>query len=578
MRVCTALLFFLCVLISSHERHGGLASDKIPAQLFYDDFVSFHYTAWRQEPPTVMNGDQDPLIEPKFPWDEDVHAHGTVLFDVNDNLYKAWYVSTPATALTPGTSAETGRALTYAYSKDGIAWVRPMLDIVKYNRNQPTNILLKLPGGKFVQYASVFVDDRKRYPRPYEMFVLAEEAPEGFQNKTTSVCPSRCLYRYDSVDGIHWDPKEIVLGFPEGGTDGLYVYKNYSTPNPVPLYYAYIKVNLPAQPGQFVGYDIGAGKQRVIARTTSLDGSTWTGPTIVATPDWRDNLGDQLVELTTNPVRAEPRERAGGGATLIGAFTVIHTTSQTIDIQFGASRNGKAWWRPTRRPAIPLQPLGDYGGGITWPMRTLVLDRELNDGTCHLYYSGTEGLHSDIYSTMPQESFDELGIGKGKGCWDFRDLRLGGGTIPRGNEQLFASISNNIWFRGAILRATFKKGRLWGLVPSVGGEMPGVVVTRNFSLGYAAVLVINAATVRGGNITAEVLVNKTVLSGYSFDDCVPFQGDETSSLVEWKAPSHDPMAVATNRQIPKFPFPIQVRFRLLRSRLYYFHFEDAESG
>ena len=171
---------------------------------------------------------------------------------------------------------------------------------------------------------------------------------------------------------------------------------------------------------------------------------------------------------------------------------------------------------------------------------------------------------------MPSEQFDELNINKGKGCWVFRDMRLGGGTTPRGDEELFSPVSNNIWFRGAIMRATFNKGRLWGLVPAVGGEMPGIVVTKNLTVSKTntngGILIINAATVRNGNIRIEILSKGRVVTEYSFQNNIPFEGDQTNAIVKWK---NDVMI------IKKDLMPVQIRFQLLRSRLYYFSLSDS---
>eukprot|EP00505_MAST-04D_sp_SCG-Rhode-Island_P006396 Stramenopile-MAST_4_protein_6396 len=133
---------------------------------------------------------------------------------------------------------------------------------------------------------------------------------------------------------------------------------------------------------------------------------------LVATPDWRDANGDQFVELTTNPAAHDDFDM--GGALLIGMFTVIHTTSQTRDLQFAvvetytaigysASTSGRLW-----------------GGGDHLAYKTNgFLDPE--DESVHLYFSGTE-LHADFHSTMPSESFYKAKLGAG---WNFRDMRLG---------------------------------------------------------------------------------------------------------------------------------------------------------
>ena len=66
---------------------------------------------------------------------------------------------------------------------------------------------------------------------------------------------------------------------------------------------------------------------------------------------------------------------------------------QTIDNQFAVSADGEAWWRPERRPNVPLAALGEWGGGLIWPFRTLTPDRDKD--ALHMYYSGTEGIHGD---------------------------------------------------------------------------------------------------------------------------------------------------------------------------------------
>ena len=59
------------------------------------------------------------------------------------------------------------------------------------------------------------------------------------------------------------------------------------------------------------------------------------------------------MELTATSARA-----MGGSPLLLGTTTMIHTVrDQTIDLQFAASRDGLAWWRPgDRRSCVPCGP------------------------------------------------------------------------------------------------------------------------------------------------------------------------------------------------------------------------------
>ena len=60
----------------------GWASSTPPVNcgarlLMFDDFDSLHLLAWRGEP----GGNTTVLLEPRYPWEADVHSEGTVLYD-----------------------------------------------------------------------------------------------------------------------------------------------------------------------------------------------------------------------------------------------------------------------------------------------------------------------------------------------------------------------------------------------------------------------------------------------------------------------------------------------------------------
>ena len=98
-----------------------------------------------------------------------------------------------------------------------------------------------------------------------------------------------------------------------------------------------------------------------VAETTSADGTHWERAEIAITPDWRDTGGDEFVELTATSARA-----MGGSPLLLGTTTMIHTVrDQTIDLQFAASRDGLAWWRPgDRRSCVPCGPAAAFRLGV----------------------------------------------------------------------------------------------------------------------------------------------------------------------------------------------------------------------
>jgi hypothetical protein len=74
---------------------------------------------------------------------------------------------------------------------------------------------------------------------------------------------------------------------------------------------------------------------------------------------------------------------------------------------------------------VQFKELGYYGGGMMWPFRLFVPDK--NDPTkLHAYFSGCQGRHADIHSTLPGERFAEMrGEWDSNGAWGYRNIKLG---------------------------------------------------------------------------------------------------------------------------------------------------------
>ena len=262
------------------------------------------------------------------------------------------------------------------------------------------------------------------------------------------------------------------------------------------------------------------------SRRVSVDGSTWSDPTrLVMTPDWRDPADTQFMELC--PVKVP------GG--FVATLTVYHNHTQRIDLQWAASRDGIRWWRPDRRPALPNPPLGDYGGGMIWPMRAPIVA----GSHLHVYYSGNQSLHGDLFNT------DDSGP---------RRLRARGEVLSRQSS----SLPNY----GALCRATWKANRLWALAPAIGGPYAGTATTRRRKLAKKH-LKVNVTTRSGGELRVELLDNSgKVISGYSRQDCRPIEGDCDAAVVTW-----GDLQVAPNSAT-------RVRFILKQAYLYGFDVVD----
>ncbi|MFH0964573.1 MAG: hypothetical protein V2A58_11265 [Planctomycetota bacterium] len=472
-----------------------------PPMILADDFLEHYRIAWRMEP--GKKDPNNPLMSPQFPWDMGaVFAHGTVLLNPIDGLYKAWYLSTPRVR----GSFPHLRQLTYACSEDGVKWLRPELDVYPCEGYEKTNILLGTKMGGITSQVCVMIHPDADPDRRYEMFAYRDPVHHPAKEGPYS-CPSRRiegvplppgydhslygLYRHFSGDGIHWrvegepvagspETKEAYGGRPFVSSDGLGVFQLSDG-----TYVCHNKVQLAAVPGGYVRNDVGRGECRTIARRESDDGWEW-GDTyeIIMTPDWRDPADTQFMDVMMN-------EYNNG---YIGFATVYHAAEGTIDLQLACSRDDRKWWRPARRPCVSLEPLGDIGGGILWPFRGFVIDGD----DVHLYYSGIRGLHGDIYSDH-------------------------GRTDPP--------------HEGAFCRASWKLGRMWAALHHAGNDETAWLTTRPMRAA-GKTLFVNALTRGAGKVEAELFTGTPweigkPIPGYTRAECNAFHGDEACAPLTW---------------------------------------------
>ncbi len=508
--------------------------------LIGSDFTERRNVAWRVElgQPDTNN----PLVEPAEPWDA-AHPflHGTVLRDPIDGLWKAW-----GTAAPEGDSAiEQPRRLAYLESEDGVDWRRPDLDVQKLGSERHTNVLLDIDSGGNASYASVLVDPDAADSRRYQMFLLRRpgepegmtgmDVVKGFRYRDGNEARDWGVYRYYSADGLRWRPdtgpvlvNDPDILRPKSTSDGIFIYRN-----PDGGFVAYHKTQIASFPGAIVPYELGPGGCRILVRRTSEDGVEWSPHEPCLLPDWRDPSDTQFMEMSVTP--------AAGG--YVGVVTVYRAASQSLELQFAASRDGRYWWRPDRRPCVAMPPLGDYGGGMMWGSHHMVADGD----DLHYYYSALQGIHGDMLSTEEAELAAERGL-------THRPLRpLHGETLSRASSLLP--------FHGALCRATWKKGRLWALTTATGGNLEGTATTAAVSQD-GSVLSINAAVLEGGEVLAELVDDDgKVAQGFGRDECDGLTRDADRATMTWRGVATCPAG------------GLRVRFILRRARLYGFEFQ-----
>ena len=168
----------------------------------------------------------------------------------------------------------------------------------------------------------------------------------------------------------------------------------------------------------------------------------------------------------------------------------------------------------------------------------------------HAYFSGCQGRHADIHSTLAGERFEqarsELGW-ESFGAWGYKNLELG--------SEKYQPVRGTNWFRGALMPATWDARRLWALIHVAGGDIPGQAVTKlqpTTALLVGRRLVCNIKVHNQtrsramGSLTAELLdathcartactpQNSQPLPGFSLADSVPLNSDTYDGVLRWR--------------------------------------------
>lgn len=527
--------FVLLFLSASNAVPSALGDEAGPESrmplLMPDDFVDLRLCGWRVETGTL--DPRNPLIEGEMPWDRGgVGIHGSVFKDPIDGRWKAYLVCTPPEDLPESQPENQGkpwasenhahRRVCLFESNDGVSWTRPLLSNVAFGSHKKTNILFDVNEGVSA-YSSILVDPANA-KWPYEMFVLREswgavrgKAPKG-----------NGYYRYRSRDGKAWDSMGQFVNDPMKG-DLCFFYRD-----PSEGYVAYYRLGAPRRSTDHVpAYE--DFPRRSCFRAVSQDGNTWTkDEAMILTADDRDHRDTQYQECV-------PLKVSGGYLALV---TMYWPLTQTLNLRMAASRDGRRWWFPDRRPCLDNAPLGDYGGGMIWQSQNLIVD----DGKLYVYYGGTEGPHRQISETRAPS----VDVG-----YLERVIDHGGHFLP---------------FNAALCRASWRADRLYALASSAGGPTLGIAVTRARPLGGKS-LFVNLRT-RPPKRAAEPGLDEGVLHvellgpdgkplpGFTLADCLPLKGDQSCVPVRWKSGETAPTEAR------------QARFYLKRAFLYGFEFRD----
>lgn len=314
----------------------------------------------------------NPVLKREHPWEGfRVQVYGTMLYDPDEKLFKAWYMNIPKTAdekITVGGQRRPGHAtlLSYATSRDGVRWEKPILNVADYEGSTKNNMIA--PGMYNPEGFSVLYEPHDKNPkRRYKAFYWDHGRGPFIIHK------GKEIYGYGPTDGMH-------VAFSPDGIDWT-PYEN----NPV--------MKLGSDTGQVVVYDeeiqryvafgrFGAGGRKV-ARSESADFINWSKPTLVLAPDKKDGPRTQFYGIT---IDRYAKQYVG----VLWMFWIEAGNVGRIDFQLCHSRDGKTWHRdPERRVFLPNGPPGSWDA---YDMRAACRSVVLDDRVL-FYYAGSPARH-----------------------------------------------------------------------------------------------------------------------------------------------------------------------------------------
>jgi hypothetical protein len=460
-------------------------------QLFVDDFL-IEATSLTRTFHRVEYYGGNPIVSPSTTWERyDEYAERTktrsnpaamvfsdgVLFDPADRLFKMWYMG--------GYKSNT----CYAISHDGLKWERPSLDVVR-----GTNIVISK---ELRDSNTIWLDHNEKDPaRRFKMASFKE----------------RSLILYSSPDGIHW----TIRG--ESGPTG-----DRSTVFYNPFRRKWVYSLRDEQLGGFGRF------RRYWEHDDFFEGARWTAGEPVF---WS---GADSAEQRRPGYGARPQlynlDAVAYESVLLGLFTIWRgetlAREKPNDVCVGFSRDGFHWWRPDRRPFIPVS---EQVGAWNWA------NVQTAGGCClvvgdrlYFYVSGRTGV---------------------PGTQDPGTCATGVAMLRRDG---FASMD--------VPDAAAPPRRTSTLVNN------GELLTRpvQFTGGH---LFVNA-DLAGGTLRAAVEdASGRVIPGFELGSCIEVRGNGTAMAVRWPAASLNRLAGT----------PVRFRFALTAGRLYAFWVSAAPSG
>lgn len=275
----------------------------------------------------------NPVLHKEKPWETDRGTWGSVIYDNEERIFKAWYggTSTRDTSGCSGPNCRSNSVLCYAISQDGIVWKRPELRLYEVAGTRDNNVVIDdTYRDGMAHWESLHKDPMETDPqRRYKALGWSSYDWDG---------PQSGIFTMTSPDGMHWthSPDPVFRYHPRPNTQDL---------GPVGDAQALMIDTLRRR---YVAY-----LRRVPNRVMSVstDFVHWTAPTLSL--EARDG---ELSNTIYNHVGFVYGDRYLGFLT----YFARDLKNPLLTVRLVTSRDGDHWQRPdTHTPLIGPGSIGD---------------------------------------------------------------------------------------------------------------------------------------------------------------------------------------------------------------------------
>ena len=474
-------------------------------QLFVDDYLIESMNNCTQVLNRAEKVVDNPVLRPELPWEGGDVSINNVRWDDEGGQFEMRYTATQWKARRDKkevvVEGEDGGRTCLAVSADGIHWEKPVVGQVEYEGSKQNNIL---PQDWLMGYT---------YPDPN-----AEDPAKIFRGhvrKGDTRSPGMTFDLYFSPDFKSWTPyanNPIIDTSPKIGRWGPTAFMGW---DPIRKVYAAHMENSHHRNAPL-------GK-RLIGRSESPDGITWSEAETILLPDAQDAPDTEFYNMAC----------IAYAGMYVGLLWIFRTTNTTHHPEIVFSRDGIHYRRDYRQPFI------ERGGGIDFDSVSLYVDQPIVSGERILtFYTGR--------NWRSPETLLDLGD-RAQGAIGLAVSRLDG----------FISVDGT---KGSLEEVPIRRPRT---------AEYSELVTRSFSFaGTQLHLNVESALQQWGAGPCEVRVeildpDHTYIPGYEFEDADPITSDSLDHVVSWDGNSD--LSQLAGRAI-------KLRFYFKNAKLYSFQF------